>query len=222
MTSMLSTLPPLPTRMQRLPVDARGYPVPWFVTWLDESGTPVPNGQGTPDFRVITPQRIVDAVRFSRCWICGGTMGRHASFVTGPMCGVNRTNGEPPSHLDCANFAAQACPFLVRPTMRRRENDLPEGSRDAAGVMIRRNPGVCLVWTTKHWRPFKVENGILFQMGDPTTVTFWCEGRPATRDEVMHSVETGLPLLGAEADKDGSTWMLEKFVDRFRTLLPQA
>jgi hypothetical protein len=220
---ILSTLPPLPERMRRLPIDERGYPVPHFVTWLDEAGKPLPNGQGKPDFRVITSGRVLDVIRFRLCWICGGKLGSFASFVSGPMCGINRTNGEPPNHLECALFAAKACPFLTRPAMKRRENNLPEDHRDAAGVMIRRNPGVCIVWTTRQWKPWPVENGVLFKMGDPTSVTFWREGRSATRAEVWESIEEGLPLLRTEAEKEGekSMAMLDAYVRRFEPLCPR-
>jgi hypothetical protein len=224
MGDIMSTLPHLPPRMQRLPIDARGYPVPWFVAWLDADGRVVPNGRGKPDFRVISPGRIQDALIFRRCWICGDKLGSMASFVSGPMCGINRTAGEPPSHLECATFAVKACPFLANPEMRRREKGLPEGYQDAAGVMIRRNPGVCLIWTTRKWTVFRVENGILFKMGDPEHLTFWCEGRSATRAEIDGSIHSGLPLLMTEAQKDGqeSIAMLEDAKRHFEWLLPPA
>ena len=52
----------LPGRMRALPVDHRGFPVPWFVQWFDEGSKPVLYGVGTPDFRVIDPARIFQAV----------------------------------------------------------------------------------------------------------------------------------------------------------------
>ncbi len=41
-------------------------------------------------------------------------------------------------------FAAQACPFLTRPHMVRRENNLPKGASltEGPGISIPRNPGV--------------------------------------------------------------------------------
>ena len=36
-TELRPDLPPLPGRIAKLPV-YRGYPVPWFVTWMDEDG----------------------------------------------------------------------------------------------------------------------------------------------------------------------------------------
>lgn len=193
-------LPPLPERMKRLKLDRRGYPVPWFVTWLAEESTPehpieVSPGDGYPEFRVLRPSAIPEALKFERCWICGGQLGRFKAFVIGPMCMVNRINSEPPSHVECADFAARACPFLSRPHMTRRENNMPIGG-ETAGIAIDRNPGVGIVWITNRGFPIKrVSNGILFELPEPTEVRAYCEGRPATREEVKGSVESGLPLL---------------------------
>ena len=189
-------LPPLPQRMRNLPLDHRGFPVPWFVAWVD----------GAPDFRVIGPGKIVEAVNGQKCWLCGQRLGAFKTFVIGPMCAVNRISSEPPSHLDCAEFAAKACPFLTQPRMRRNEKDLPEEGVNPAGIPIKRNPGVALVWVT---RSFKVEKhprpsgeGALFRVGDPTAVHWYAEGRDATRDEVIASINSGLPLLYDQCERE--------------------
>lgn len=182
-----------PQRIAALPIDPqRGVPVPWFVAWID----------GKPDFRVIGTDRLATAIRFNRCWICGEERGRFGSFVIGPMCAVNRTSAEPPSHRDCAIYAAITCPFLTRPSMRRREAGMPVGTCPAAGTGIKRNPGVALVWTTRDWKWFEVGNGVLCQLGDPTETLWYAEGRSATRAEVDESIETGLPLLREECDRE--------------------
>ncbi len=124
-------LPPLPLRITTLPVDERGFPVPRFVAWID----------GKPDFRVVDPRQRARAVRLNRCWICGEAFGAHKAFVVGPMCVVNRVSSEPPSHRECAVFAAQACPFLTLPRARRRDANLP-ATGEPPGVMLTRNPGV--------------------------------------------------------------------------------
>src|ERR1700752_594778 len=127
----------MPERIAGLQRDHRGYPVPWFVVWLDEHEQPVAPGEGRAEFRVLAPGAIRDAVR-GACWICGQRMGRHMTFVIGPMCAVNRTSADPPSHHDCATYAARACPFLARPQARRRENAMPGESVEPAGTMIKR------------------------------------------------------------------------------------
>lgn len=179
--------------MAQLPVDKHGRPVPWFVAWID----------GAPDFRVIGPGKIMDAVGFSRCWVCGHHLGRYGSFVIGPMCAVNRVSAEPPSHHECATYSARACPFLTTPAMRRR--DVPEqlGTVDPAGIMIARNPGVALVWTSRTWKRWFAPNGALFNIGEPTSVQWYANGREATRAEVLASIDSGLPTLRAIAELEG-------------------
>src|SRR4051794_18777284 len=77
-------LPPLPQAMKGLRIDARGFPVPWFVSWVNAAGQPVRDGQGEPDFRVINAEKIGRCVRGNLCWICGGPMGAFKTFVIGP------------------------------------------------------------------------------------------------------------------------------------------
>jgi hypothetical protein len=195
---MRPELPPAPDRISGLRLDRRGYPVPWFVTWID----------GEPDFRVITAEKVHRAHRLGLCWICGGLMGAWRAFVIGPMCAVNRTSGEPPSHVDCADYAARACPFLARPHMHRREKGLPEGGAfHPAG--LQRNPGVALVWIIKRYGTKPTREGLLFDVGEPIETRWYAEGRAATRDEVMASIDSGMPLLRDMATQDGPAALVE-------------
>jgi hypothetical protein len=197
-------LPPLPLRMKKLPLDARGYPIPWFVAIID----------GVPDFRVVDSKKLARVLKGERrCWICGETLGTTLAFVVGPMCAVNRISSEPPSHRECAWFSAIACPFLTRPKAHRREAGLPEDYGDPAGVMIERNPGVALVWVTSKYEV--IDTGQkggphhLFRMGEPRAVYCYAEGRPASTKEIRASVESGLPLLRAACDKEHPTQRVE-------------
>jgi len=215
----------VPARVRHLPVSPQGYYVPWFVAWLrDGAECRACEVGAAPDFRVIGAGKIAQAVRWRRCWVCGGTLGRHMAFVAGPMCAVNRTSSEPPSHRECAVFSAHACPFLSDPRMRRNAVDMPPQHQGGAGIMIKRNPGVALVWVTCGYHRMRVANGILFRVGDPEEVLWFCEGRPATRAEVMASIESGLPLLRAVADKDfdaaGAQAELERLIDLAMPLVP--
>lgn len=210
-----ATLPPIPGRMRGLPVDERGYPVPHFVAWID----------GKPDHRVADPAKLVLAHRLKLCHLCGQSLGSFKAFVVGPMCGINRISSDPPSHRECAEWAAIACPFLSRPHAKRRAALLPDGVEHAAGFAIQRNPGVTLVWVTKSYRVVKAEGGIggLFAMGEPTSVAFYAEGRPATREEIEESVRTGLPLLEQPAREEGPPALraLERATATFQKLLPR-
>lgn len=184
----------MPKRVAALPVSEKGYPVPWFVAWIN----------GKPDFRVVDPKKIVDAYHDKRCWVCGQQLGVYKTLAIGPMCVINRTTSEPPSHKDCAIFAAQACPFLVNPKMIRNDKDTPEGVV-CPGIHFDRNPGVVALWTTRGYvRPRKVPNGILFTFDDPDEVLWFAHGRAATRAEVDASIAGGLPLLQKVADDEGN------------------
>jgi hypothetical protein len=183
----------LPENMRRVPISDEGYPVPWFVGYRD----------GKPDFRTMDGEKMSIAVRLKRCWMCGKPLGVHMTFPIGPMCAVNRNIAEPPSHHSCALYGVLACPFLTQPRMKRNEKD-PIVDGHIAGHGLKRNPGVTCLWTTrsyKTWRP--PGGGVLFSLGDPEKVEYYAEGRRATRDEVMASMESGLPLLMKVAEDEG-------------------
>lgn len=204
-------LPERPPRIARLPLDERGFPVPWFVAYID----------GKPDFRVVRENGIALAHKHKTCWLCGEPLGRYGAFVIGPMCGINRTISEPPSHRDCAEYAVRACPFLTRPLAVRNERGV-ESFTPAAGHGIRRNPGVTCLWVTREWRPFRAGNGVLFTFGDPTHIEFVREGRTATRAEIEHSIETGIPYLQELADAEGQPAVaaLKRMRAKFEKYLP--
>ena len=207
----------VPSRLKKLQKTERGYPVPWFVAWMD----------GKPDFRAMDGEKFVQAVRYKLCWICGEPMGKFKAFVIGPMCAVNRTSSEPPSHRDCAVFAAMACPFLANPDRCRRETNLPE-HKDPAGLALSRNPGVALVWITKEYQIYPVnangdiKAGWLFEIGDPEETLWFARGREATREEVMKSFETGIPALQKVATEESpeAEAKLQEQYDRAMTLVP--
>jgi len=213
---MLSTLKPLnakiadiavPRAMSHLPINERGFPVPYFVAWLKDGKECSPR-HGEPDFRMVGAGKIVHCHKHGRCWLCGGLLGRYRTFVIGPMCCINRVSSEPPSHLECARYAAQTCPFLTQPRARRNEKELPEGGT-TAGLPIARNPGVTLLWTCERYGARKVDDGVLFRVGDPSRTEWWCQGRLATRAEVMASIDSGLPILREQATRDGPDALLE-------------
>jgi hypothetical protein len=190
----------MPDRIKKLPVSPTGFPVPWFVAFID----------GDPDFRVIRKNGVFIAFKYKKCWICGEPLGRTFAMGLGPMCAINRTISEPPAHRECMIYACKACPFLANPRMRRNAHELPENYQNAPGNGIKRNPGAFAVWCTRGYRPFSVPGGgILFTFDDPTEVLWFAEGRAATRAEVEASIYSGLPLLEAEAIKDPQPGAME-------------
>ena len=195
-----SDLGALPPRIAKLPIDARGYPVPWFVAWVDG-----PDGPETvPEFRAMDARKFRAAVKLKLCWVCGEPLGRWLAFPIGPMCAITRTTAEPPSHRECAEWSIAHCPFLSQPRQVRREDRLPEDVEDPAGNFIKRNPGVVCLWVTRSYELFNDGAGKpLITIGQPESVSWWCEGRAATRAEVDASVGSGLPILLNEAKRDG-------------------
>ncbi len=226
MTELRKELPTVPDKMRSLPVDDRGYPVPWFVVWLDKDGEPtwIPSERVTPEFRVVDEERLVEAVKYNLCWVCGQKLGSYKAFTIGPMCAVNRINAEPPAHLHCAIFSAKACPFLTRPHSRRRENKLPDGVT-ATGAMIRRQPGVACVWVCKDFGITRAPRddggvGVLFDLGGPTSTSWYREGREATRGEIVESIESGVSIMEELTEGAAAKRALAAAVVRAMGLLP--
>jgi hypothetical protein len=209
-----SRFPDAPPQIAALPVESRGYPVPYFVSLVD----------GEADFRVVDPRKITKADREGLCWICGKKLGGLLCFPVGPMCTVNRVSPEPPSHLSCARFAVCACPFLSKPMAKRRP--IKGGTSPTAGIMIERNPGVIALWLTRSYRTERdmahQRGGVLFRLGPPVRVEWWAEGRHATRAEVKESIRTGLPRLAEMAELDGpeGTVFLRQSLERAMRWIP--
>jgi hypothetical protein len=203
---------PLPHRMRGLHCDHRGFIVPFFVAWIRE-GKAVNPGYGTPDFRVVDPAAFSACVKHGLCWLCGQPMGRHKAFVLGPMCVITRTNSEPPSHRDCAEYAMKVCPFLSRPKMRRNETDFDvPGTVPAPGEHSDANPGIMALWMTDGATMYRAETGRpgwLFTVNDPSEVTWWRESRLATRAEVEEGLAKAMPALEASAARQGREAQLE-------------
>jgi hypothetical protein len=187
-----------PERIKSLPFDERTkHHVPWFVA-------DAPEGRER-DFRIIDHNKRVRAVNKSLCWICGQRLGQFKAYVIGPMCLVNRITSEPPSHLECAQYAVMLCPFLSNPRMRRSPRPLPAESLQPVGEHIDRNPGVSVIFVTKQPpKILRVDDGFLFTLPERyESLELWALGRPATEAEVQASIAAGMPLLAAAAFREG-------------------
>jgi hypothetical protein len=203
---------PLPDRLKRRPVSERGFPVPWFVSFIN----------GKWDFVNLDPRKIVEAYNRKLCFLCGEPLGQYKAFVIGPMCSINRVSAEPPAHRECAEYAVRACPFLARPAAKRNEKAALGVPELVPGIMIQHNPGATLIWITKSFKLLPVEGGCLFQIGDPLEVAWYAEGRKATRAEVDAAIAKGLPLLRKQAASDGADAVreLDQYIKRAEKLLP--
>lgn len=174
--------------MEALPVDRRGYPVPWFA-WKDPA-------TGEYDFRITDAPKIIEAVKMSRCWITGRPFwAEDFAFVVGPMCVFSGRSAEPPSLVEAATYAARVCPFLAIPSAKRREaglDELPVGN--LPGVAIMSNPGLVAVVVCRGYTVHEVKNGLLFSMGKAKSIRWFAEGRELTPEEVA---EPGGPVAAA-------------------------
>jgi hypothetical protein len=211
-----------PHWMSKLPIDKRGYPVPWFVQWIN----------GEPEFRVMDMKKFRLAINNELCWTCGQPMFSENVFVIGPMCAVNLISAEPPNHRECALYSAQNCPFLTRPHMHRRKDEALEAAKGKpAGIMIERNPGITLLWYTRRYNLIngggqhpKAGPGILFELGRAFKTEWYKEGRPATRAEVTESIDSGIPTLRELEKENGSqesSMLLEMQITRAMRLIPR-
>lgn len=168
--------------LANLPKDKRGRPIPWFVTETNE--------KGEPDFVHLNPKRPVEAWIGGRCWICGGPMGEgRRTFVLGPMSLFSRICTEPPMHLDCARFSVQTCPFMLNPNRKRIDTDTT-----VAGLPLDRNPGVTLTYMATRFQ-VETRESLVYHLGPPHKIEAWREGRKATLDEFLVSVDTGIEEL---------------------------
>lgn len=168
-------LPPLPDRMKALPLDHRGYPVPFFVKW----------NNGVPDFRLLDEEKFIRCLKFEVCSICGDKLGIHRTFAGGPMNAIQQISGEPPMHHDCALFAVKSCPFLLHPLAKRRDSNLPENIREigeAGDVFYEGNPGITSLWTCTAYH-LSASNRV-FHFDNVKRLEWFTQGRPATMEEI--------------------------------------
>ena len=95
----------MPENIAGMQKDERGYPIPHTVHWID----------GKPDFRVIDPDKWIEAARECLCGICGKKIESKIAFVGGPRSIENRLFVDLGMHKECAEYALQVCPFMAAP-----------------------------------------------------------------------------------------------------------
>lgn len=101
---MNNTNYPIPILMSDLPVDSRGYPIPYFV--------PIVNGK--PDFRYQDHKKRDVCLKHKKCSVCGNALF-HKSFwfISGPLGLANKVASDAPMHEDCARYSLNVCPHLI-------------------------------------------------------------------------------------------------------------
>ncbi|MGH3470993.1 MAG: hypothetical protein ACRDPG_02975 [Nocardioidaceae bacterium] len=131
---MQPALVPMPAGVAARPHDDRGFPVLAITPWRD----------GSPNFAVTSPARILVCAVERRCSICGLGLGKDSVWrvvaadeaVAIAADPVNFDNAagtvEPPGHRLCMLYAAVVCPWLARPNARRRLD------AEVAGLVMKR------------------------------------------------------------------------------------
>lgn len=210
-----SRFPDAPENIRRLKVDARGFPIPYFVAMVN----------GKPDHRVVDPRKVQPALAGGLCWICGEPMGGDSAFVMGPTSAFTRVTSEPASHWACGCFAAQACPFLTQPRMRRNHKGLEGVTLTAPGNMLPQNGGLAVVWATSTFTQAPNSEGkTTFSLGQPTQVAWFREGRPASREEVVAFIETTVGRFRTLVEQGGppAAKRLAEYRERALALAPKS
>lgn len=116
----------MPTSIQHLPLDPRGYPVPVTVPWAS----------GRPKFASMSSARTLLIARHGLCGICGLALGAGEPYWRNSDADdadifeavleagtdvVGIRSPEAGGHRECVLFAAMTCPFLSQDASRRTE-----------------------------------------------------------------------------------------------------
>lgn len=157
---------PMPKTMRSLPVDHRGYPVP-FMAMKDATGKPM--------FAINDDRKTVKCFTKRLCSICGRRRDEDW-FVGGIRCFTHPLGAflDPPAHRACAEYALRVCPFIANPSYGRRidgkiaeraalpagmgiavEPSLPDRPEffalgRAIGIHVER-PSAALIWRADRW-----------------------------------------------------------------------
>lgn len=110
---------PLPERMEALPRDRRGYPIPWNVM-RDNAGEPL--------FTINDDRKSWQALEELLCPICGqGLEIGDLWWVGGPLSAFHPHGCyiDSPMHHECSSYALKVCPHLAAPKYTKRLDGLP-------------------------------------------------------------------------------------------------
>lgn len=103
----------IPEFLKHLPIDKRGYPIPFFVPIKD----------GIPEFRFADVNKFNLCTEKKLCWICGRKLIKNCFFfLTGPHGLANRVQSDCPMHRECAEATMQLCPHIFYGKAERKEN----------------------------------------------------------------------------------------------------
>lgn len=121
---------PIPERMKSLPMDQRGYPIPYTV---------LRDSKGKAHFAVNSEERRLRCLKEDLCPICGLRLFRGRWLVGGPGSGLVAEGlfQDPPMHSECAHYALQVCPWLVLGNYVNRVDDKTMDPEERNNVTLR-------------------------------------------------------------------------------------
>ncbi len=181
---------PLPQQMAHLPLDPRGYPIP-FIVLRDRAGR--------PHFTINDSAQVQQCVKFSLCGICGKPLGTASAkhpdkgpwLVAGPGSFYSQRGAflDPPMHRVCATYALQVCPYIANPSYGKRIDDATlDPAQMPAGTAILatsgtpdRKPPMFVLGHARKLIAFSPSPGeIMFRVAnhhrDWTTLELWIDG----------------------------------------------
>jgi hypothetical protein len=122
---------PVPPRMQALPKDPRGYPIPVIVSVTSDCKA---------HFQINDETKRQQVIAADRCSICGWRLNRLRYYVGGRLSAFHEHGAfiDPAMHKECAEYALQVCPYLAAPRYTRElgERALTQKQRQEIGVLV--------------------------------------------------------------------------------------
>lgn len=142
----------IPRRMAHLKVDGRGYPIPYFVPYVN----------GVPDFRYQDQKKQQACAKHNLCSICGKPLVKKVFwFISGPMGLANAVHSDAPMHEECARFSIAACPHLAFFKAERRTNESPDpnqiGTKPSTLFLVKANRCEFIMGRYFKFRPVRAE-----------------------------------------------------------------
>lgn len=196
---------PIPARMQHLPKDPRGYPIP-SVVYRDAEGKP----HFTINDEAVRQEHIVNDV----CAISGKKLFKGRWFVGGPRSAFDPAGVyiDTPMHYECVEYALKVCPYLAMPSYKKRigsgtvkddsmifeDPSLEHGKPQlfvavmCVGVDYFRDRITNRVQYLKPKRPYRM-------------IEFWQAGRKLSRDEAFELLKGVVPYEHLMSAVDKST-----------------
>lgn len=181
----------IPDLMRKLPLDSRGYPIPYVVLNDDK---------GCPHFKINDDTKSDECIAKNLCTICGTKMDRTSMWLLGGPQSAFHPKGsfvEPPVHRECGLYALQVCPYLRYNNYGKKDIMVKDGSFNKPLLLLDptqsmdRLPFFVFVKISGYQVFRRTENGIPIKSIKPMkpykVIEFWQEGIKVVPDkEYLH------------------------------------